>query len=201
MPSPAAPADTDLCVAYLGDDGQEEDCGPASRAPGSSRVLRPRRLTAMALKHRPDQMHAGPWLDRLFPIHLPDGRLVSVSALSVVPSNVGIMEGGLSPAANARQREKVLALAEKRHGGPLLVVEPRTVSLPEISRPGRPRERVPWMACMARLTSHPLDPDMISSELTLVWWQDAFDGPIAAEIERAAVAIPWERCAKDVDLP
>lgn len=147
------------------------------------------------------QMHEGPWLDRLFPIHLPDGRLVSVAQLSVLPSKIGILEGGLSPEMNAHQRETVLKVAKKRFGGPVLAIEPVIEPLPELSTPSRRRERLPWMACLARLTSAPLDPEMVSSELTLVWWQDAFLLPLPQEIERAAAGVNWRRCAEDVDLP
>jgi hypothetical protein len=147
------------------------------------------------------QMREGPWLDRLFPFQLPDGRMVSVIAFSVLPSNIGIVEGGLSSEANARQREKVLSIAKQRHGGPVVAVEPVIEPLPEHSTLRHPRERLPWMACMARLTSAPLNPEMVSSELTLVWWQDAFDAPLPHEIARAATGVDWQSCADDVDLP
>jgi hypothetical protein len=156
---------------------------------------------AMTRETRRDQMHEGPWLDRLFPILLPGGRMVSVTAFSVLPSNVGILEGGLEPRANASQRDKIVKLAESRYGAPVVLVEPAIVPLSAVARPGRPRERLPWMACMARLSSAPLDPDLVSSELTLVWWQDGFTSPMPAEIERAAAGVEWERVAIDVDLP
>lgn len=146
------------------------------------------------------QMREGPWLDRLFPVQLPDGRVVSVVQLSVLPSNVGVLEGGFSPAANARQREKVLAIAKQRLGGPIVAIEPAVETLLGISPPGHPRERLPWIACMARLTSAPLDPEMVSSELTLVWWQDRLDLPLAQEIARAAAAVDWRRSARDQEL-
>jgi hypothetical protein len=96
----------------------------------------------MPLVVRPNQMGEGPWLDRLFPIHLP-----------------------------------------------------------EISSPRRPRERLPWMACMARLSARPIDPEMVSSELTLLWWQDAMELPLPQEIERVAAGLEWVGAAEDVDLP
>jgi hypothetical protein len=149
---------------------------------------------------RKAQMQEGPWLDRLFPIHLADGRMVSVTAFSVLPSNFGILEGGLDARSNARQREATRGLAEQRHGGPVVELEPVVVPVPEVSTSRRPRERLPWMACMARLTSAPIDPEMVSSELTLVWWQDAFELPLPREIERVASGLAWVRLAKDIDL-
>jgi hypothetical protein len=148
-----------------------------------------------------NQMHEGPWLDRLFPMRLPGGRMVSVLGFSVLPTNVGIFEGGLTPKANAMQRERILALAKQRYGAPIVVVEPSIEPLPGHSSPRGVRERYPWMACIARLTSKPLDPEMVSSELTLVWWQDAFASPLPVEIERAATGVDWEHSAVDVDLP
>jgi hypothetical protein len=148
-----------------------------------------------------NQMCEGPWLDRLFPIRLPSGRVASVLGFSVLPTNAGIFEGGLTPKANEMQRERILALAKQRYGGPILAVEPSIEPVPGFSGPTRVRERYPWMACIARLTSKPLDPEMLSSELTLVWWQDAFSAPLPVEIERAAAVIDWERSAIDVDLP
>jgi hypothetical protein len=150
---------------------------------------------------RKEQMKEGPWLDRLFPIQLIDGRRGSVVAFSVLPSNFGILEGGLDAASNARQRESMRGLAEQRYGGPVVELEPGVVPVPEFSEPRRPRERLPWMACLARLTSAPIDPEMVSSKLTLLWWQDAFELPLPREIERAASGLAWERLAKDVDLP
>jgi hypothetical protein len=110
--------------------------------------------------------------------------MVSVTAFSVLPSNVGILEGGLEPRANASQRDKIVKLAESRYGARVVLVEPAIVPLSAVTRPGRPRERLPWMARMARLSSAPLDPDLVSSELTLVWWQDGFTSPMPAEVER-----------------
>lgn len=148
-----------------------------------------------------EQVHEGPWLDRLFPVALGDGRRGSVLAFSVLPSNFGILEGGLDARSHARQRESTRSLAEQRYGGPVAEVEPVVVPLPDFSSPQRPRERLPWMACLARLTSAPIDSYMVSSELTLLWWQDAFELPLPQEIERAAADLAWERLAKDVDLP
>lgn len=150
---------------------------------------------------RKEQMREGPWLDRLFPIQLGNGRKGSVLACTVLPSNVGILEGGLDAETNARQRKVILALAEKRHGGPVIEVEPVVLPVPEVSSPRRPRERLPWMACLARLNSEPLDPYMVSSELTLVWWLDAFELPLPQEIERAVAGVDWAKWARDVDLP
>jgi hypothetical protein len=148
-----------------------------------------------------DQTHEGPWLDRLFPIRLPGGRTVSVLGFTVLPTNEGILEGGLTPRANEVQRERILAMAKQRYGVPIVVLEPRIEPLPQYSTPRMVRERYPWMACIARLISKPFDPGMVSSELTLVWWQDAFASPLPVEIEGAAAGVDWERCAVDTDLP
>ncbi len=155
----------------------------------------------MPLVVRPNQMREGPWLDRLFPIHLPDGRVVAVTAFSVLPSNHGILEGGLNPQANARQRERMRTIAAERHGGRVIELEPDIEPLPEISTPRRPGERLPWMACTARLSSRPINPKMVSSELTLLWWMDAFELPLPQEIERVAAGLDWAGSAQDVDLP
>jgi hypothetical protein len=146
------------------------------------------------------QMDRGPWLDRLFPVELPGGRVASVTELSVLPSNFGILEGGLTPESNARQREKALAAAAKRHGTPVVAVEPTTVAVPELSTGHRARERLPWAVCMARLTSAPLAPERVASEVTIFWWQDALDEPLPVSIARAASSFVWERIARDVDL-
>lgn len=154
------------------------------------------------LKEHPNQEHQGPWLDRLFPIRVPGGRIASVTAFSVLPTNFGILEGGLSRSANAMQRDKILALAKERYGDPTVVVEPHVEPLHRDARGQVVRERYPWMACMARLTSEPLvENDFnVSSELTLVWWQDRFEAPLSAEIERAAAGIEWDRSARDVEF-
>lgn len=157
----------------------------------------------MPLKEVENQEHLGPWLDRLFPVRLASGRVASVTGFSVLPTNFGILEGGLAREINAQQRERVLALAKKRYGEPLVVIEPtiEPVAGPS-SAPWGPRERYPWMACMAHLTSDPLVENNfnVSSDLTLVWWQDRFDVPLPAEIERIATGIEWERAARDVEF-
>ena len=155
----------------------------------------------MPLIIRPNQQREGPWLDRLFPIHLPDGRVAAVTEFSVLPSNHGTLEGGLYPEANAQQRDRMRAIAAQRYGGPVVELEPVIEPLPEISSPRRPRERLPWMACMARLSSRRIDPEMVSSELTLLWWQDALELPLPQEIQRVAAGLDWARSAQDVDLP
>jgi hypothetical protein len=154
----------------------------------------------MSLMDAKAQLFEGPWLDRLFPIHLPDDRMVTVKRFSVLPSNIGILEGGLFPEANAAQRRKVVALARDRYGDPVVEIEPVIEPLPGISCPGRPRERLPWMACVALLESKPRDPDMLASTLTLVWWQDSFTRPLPEEIERAAAGIDWAANARDYDF-
>jgi hypothetical protein len=143
------------------------------------------------------QKHAGPWLDRLFPIHLRDGRTVTVKGFSVLPSNFGILEGGLYREVNEEQRQRIRSIAKDRYGDPVVEVAPVVEPLREISRPGRPRERLPWMACVALLESQPHDPDMLASNLTLVWW---LTHPLPDEIERAAAGIDWVASARDYDF-
>lgn len=154
----------------------------------------------MTPSFRPDQPTTGPFLDRLFSFVLPGGRRVAVVRFAVLPSNLGILEGGLDPHTNPGQRALILSLAKGDLGDPVVAVEPKIVPLPEISSSERVRERLPWMACMARLTSKPMGFDMASSELTLVWWQDALDAPLPLEIERAAAGVDWENSAQDQDF-
>jgi hypothetical protein len=123
----------------------------------------------MPLQVQPNQAREGPWLDRLFPVNLPGRRVCSVTAFSVVPVHFGLMEGGLDARCNARNREWTATVARERHGDPVHVVEPAIEPLPEISSPGRPRMRLPWMACMAALRSSPFDPQHCHSAQTLVW--------------------------------
>jgi hypothetical protein len=140
-------------------------------------------------------MHEGPWLDRLFPVTLPGGRVCSVTGFSVLPAYSGILEGGADEASNARQRVWAMSLARERFGKPLHIVEPTITPI----RPGR--MRLPWMVCMARLVSRPLALEFGWSSLAILWWQDGFDAPLPLEIERAASGVEWEREARDFDLP
>jgi hypothetical protein len=64
-------------------------------------------LLRMPLQVRPDQRRRGPWLDRLFPVTLPGGRVCSVTGLHVAPAYLGILEGGLDAESNARGPEPV----------------------------------------------------------------------------------------------
>jgi hypothetical protein len=81
---------------------------------------------------------------------------------------------------------------------PIAVVEPAIIPL-EGHPPAARRERLPWMARIAHLTSAPLDPDNTASTVTVVWWQDAFTLPLPREIERAVAGIDWRRSARDYD--
>lgn len=56
------------------------------------------------------------------------------------------------------------------------------------------------MACAVALTSAPLDPKMVASTLTLLWWQDSFEAPLPAEIEKAASGVNWSGWAQDHDF-
>jgi hypothetical protein len=151
----------------------------------------------MPLQVRPNQTREGPWVDRLFPVTLPGGRVCSVTGFYVVPAYLGLMEGGLDARCNAARREWVAALARERFGEPVHVVEPAIEPLPEISNAHRQRERLPWMACMAVLEAEPMNPEAFHSSLTIVWWVDAFSSPLPAEVERAAAGVAWEREARD----
>jgi hypothetical protein len=129
-------------------------------------------------------------------VTLPGGRVCSVTGFEVVPAYRGVMEGGLDPRSNALARERAVALAQKHFGDPIHVVAPVIEPIPEISKPQRPRERLPWMTCMAALVSKPLGDKGWGSHLTLVWWQDEFTDPLPLVIERAAAGVVWERVAR-----
>jgi hypothetical protein len=146
------------------------------------------------------QRAEGPFLDRMFSFRLPDGRRVAVVSFAAVPSYHNVLEGGLRPAHNAAQREGFRRLAAARTFAPVLEIEPAITAMPEYSRPEDPRERLPWIACIAHLVSEPLG-DLVGSHLTLLWWVDALPRPLPEEIERAARGIVWERSARDYDMP
>jgi hypothetical protein len=55
------------------------------------------------------------------------------------------------------------------------------------------------MACAATLVSKPLNPEMVESRLTVLWWQDSFEAPLPAEVEQAVSRVDWARCAQDND--
>lgn len=140
----------------------------------------------------------GPHLDRLFPVRLGDGRIASVAHVSLTPTNHGIFEGGLAAYWNERQKTRWVQLATARYGDPVHVVDPPVTPLPPDF--GRNRERLPWMACAARLLSAPIEHHMTESHLTLVWWQDPSDEPLRVWIERAAADLDWNALARDWDF-
>jgi len=149
----------------------------------------------------PRQMREGPSADRLFQIELRSGRLARVISLRVIATYRGLLEGGLDAFANAHFMRLWVDWVEEHYHEPIHVVAPVSRPLPSVSRPDRPRERLPWMACVAELISDPLDPEMFQSRLTLVWWQDPSDDPARAWVERAAEGLDWEKAAMDEDLP
>jgi len=146
----------------------------------------------------PFDMRAGPGLDRLFPIHLRDGRLCSVTRFAVWPAYLGILEGGMSEPIALQQRDRLLEIVRKQFGEPVQLLEPEIIPVPSPFK--KPAARLPWMACAVALTSAPLDPEMVASTLTLLWWQDSFEAPLPAEIEKAVSGVNWTGWARDHDF-
>jgi hypothetical protein len=148
-----------------------------------------------------EQAESGPFLDRLFAIQVTRGRTCFVTSFSADATYVGVLEGGMYPEHNSKLMQEWVKHALDRHGNPLYVVPPVTRPLPQISAPERPRIRLPWMVCIASMFSDPLDPEMLHSALTVMWWQDPSDEPVTAWIRGAMDGVDWARFAKDHDGP
>jgi hypothetical protein len=150
------------------------------------------------MNRRPFDMHAGPGLDRLFPIHLRDGRLCSVTRFAVWPAYLGILEGGMLEPIALGQRDRLLEIVRKEFGEPVQLLEPEIIPVPTPFT--KPAVRLPWIACAVALTSAPIDPEMIASTLGVLWWQDSFEAPLPVEIEKAVSGVSWADCARDYEL-
>jgi hypothetical protein len=144
----------------------------------------------------------GGGMSQVFSVTLASGRTCRVTGVHFHPSYDWVLfEGGgvLTEKGSEDGKRFAIELARKYFGEPLHIVRPELVQLTKGPKQTRPWLRLPWMACAAKLDSDPMSDGLVSS-LTLVWWQDAFRGSIADEIQRAAAAVDWEREARDYDF-
>jgi hypothetical protein len=134
------------------------------------------------------------FLDVLFTVPRPDGRLIRVGSFEVWSHYRTILEGSPTPHVNKLTREHAEAGA-RLLGEPLLVVEPQLIPLRDDPRG---LERYPRCACAATLSSAPLGADQSWSALTLLWWVERLDRPWPAILTDALAGVDWARHAADV---
>jgi hypothetical protein len=141
------------------------------------------------------KLHDG-FVDTLFTVPMKGGRVVRVTAFSARLHYELILEGSPDRAAHDNGRRYHEARA-REHGEPLVTIEPALI--PMASLVGGPT-RYPRHACVASLKSAPIDPEMVWSALTLLWWEERLNKPLSEVVAAALAGVDWEAKAKDFDL-
>ena len=136
---------------------------------------------------------------------LSTGRDIELTSLAVRLSYGGSLEGY----PHRRMNDAILAGLAKRAPGPRLppkhVTEPPR-TYPESAWTGAfgPVEQLPPVICTADFVSHPVDEDLDAvlhrSHLTVAWFQETIDEPIAQSVSTAIVDVNWDQLAEDFEL-
>jgi hypothetical protein len=137
---------------------------------------------------------------------LQTGRDVEMTSLAVRLTYGGFLEGYPHP----RMNDAILAgLAERdvvRYPPPKHVIQPPRTRPEQLGREGAfgPVEELPAVICSAKLVSHPVDEDLdgvlYRSWLTVAWFQESVDEPIARFVGTAIADLDWNRLAEDFEL-
>ncbi|HEV7694384.1 MAG TPA: hypothetical protein VGO52_26345 [Hyphomonadaceae bacterium] len=121
----------------------------------------------------------------------------------------GLLEGVPTRERNQRQIDGLVASLSEQVSPhwtppPVFLVPPfeTPISMPD----GKPYPfetpaRLPSVTCIARLQSYTTrDPDMDYSNLTVIWFQEAFALPIAEDISTQLQQLDWTRLATDYEF-
>lgn len=162
------------------------------------------------LEHFPQidlgEVRAGPdVLPRDWSLKLSDGRTITLTRIEQHRTYGGMLSG--VPMDPERTAFNVISEAQEwdRHFHSEPFVVPATIK--RGIRPASPDPRgfalywamLPPVTTFAqfRCLQTARDPDEICSSALLVWWQDEFGLPTAADLLERLRSIPWERCARD----
>lgn len=139
---------------------------------------------------------------------LADGRRITLTRLEQAMTYEGLLEGYPTRRENDRRVAALVDAERTRTRWPPIVIEPTRRASFDRAGPvedavgGRVPEWLPMVACVANFTSLPTgrDLDAHMSELSVVWFQDQFALPFAAEALAAIHAIDWVEHARDYEL-
>jgi hypothetical protein len=129
----------------------------------------------------------------------PSRRTVQVVSLAQRFFHAGPLEGLPTVASNRRGIEAELAALRRRDPGEPVLIPPRETPLDHPGYPFGTPATLPSVVCVARLrsASPARDPDKAYSELSVVWFQDAFAFPIDADVAAALRRLDWVSLALD----
>lgn len=113
----------------------------------------------------------------------------------------GVLEGVPNRSINNRYIESALKNAIRYCGHvPVYLIEPtQTIHREDTEHPEYTVMSLPEVTCIAKLSSYEpaKDPDMVGSELIVVWYQDTMAMPIDEAILEQMKRINWSELAQD----
>ena len=133
---------------------------------------------------------------------LSTGRIVYLRFLEQWEVYAGLLEGLPTREGNEAELKLLVDEARQRDGHDPFLIKPTQRPL-ENDGPypfGEPAA-LPEIGCIGRFHSTPAarDASKYYSALTIIWFQDDYAFPISPDVERAIVAVDWERLARDDD--
>ena len=135
-------------------------------------------------------------------ITFPSGRIATLGKLIQFRTYAGVLAGFPNSRHNQYQIDALVQEGRRIHlNGCEPVLIPPKIKTIEHNRSGKIVQelRLPDICCAARFESGALlrtDSEPYSS-LVVVWFQDEFAMPIAADIEQQIFEIDWEKAAAD----
>lgn len=128
-------------------------------------------------------------------VQLDCGQVVSVLAFMFDLSYAGLLDGGPCESLNAYYIKAALTRHEKLWGKRQVYMIPPEF---DVSDPIRPT--LPKLNLHAWLTSEPINPMFMGSELVVTWFTDeCHTRPLAEVISSAIRHLPWKQLACDFD--
>ena len=118
-------------------------------------------------------------------ITLTTGRICSVTWIQVSYWSANLLEGTREDASNRRRQimPEILARYDSPDSGTYFIDPPQRV--------------LPYYQCLAVVRSRSLQPENLSSHLTLAWFVDTLDQPLPLLIQQALEQINWEQLSRD----
>jgi hypothetical protein len=134
-------------------------------------------------------------------ITLASGRAIRLFFLKQWAEYAWLLEGLPTRERNDAALARLVEEARQEDGHDPVLIAPVQKALAYEGRyPFGDPAALPAIGCVGRFRSLGPARDLGSdgySALTVIWFQDDYAFPIDAEVERAIIAIDWDRCAID----
>ncbi len=133
---------------------------------------------------------------------LANGRTVYLRFLKQWDVYAGILEGLPTRQGNDAELKALVDEARQRDGhDPVLITPTQRPLENDGPYPFGDPAALPEIGCVGRFHSNDPARDRSKdySDLTIIWFQDDYAFPISPDVERAILAVDWDRLARDDD--